>query len=97
MPESIDSTKRFVAKTFVTTVVWQGSAGLIEGVVTEALEIEEDTPLQAGVHLGSQVAGFGIAMKLSRHTDNLVDKIADARQNRKAAKAAKKAASTETE
>lgn len=87
MPQ--DSTRRFLVKTFVTTSVWQGSAGLIEGFVTEALEIEEDTVEKAGVHIGSQAAGFVIAMKLQRRTDALVDMIANKREDRKLRKSIK--------
>lgn len=79
--------KRTVAKFAMRHIVWSVSTSLVESTAHQFLDVEEDSAEEAGIHLGALVTGFAVSRKLEPLTDEMVDRVANWRVARKAAKA----------
>lgn len=79
--------KRRVAKFVARNAVWTGTTALVQSAADQILDIEDDTVEETAVELGALTIGFAVMIKCEKYTDQMVDRVADWRIARKAAKA----------
>jgi len=83
---------RNVVKYVVRAAVHGRVADITTTIITDHTRFEEDDTV---VEITSHVVGWGVASRLQPYTDQMVDKVADFVNEKRAARAAKKTDTTE--